>query len=202
MKVSIRVSTLKAAVCCAAEKDFRTCLNSVHFDFVHGEVPRLRVVSTDGTVLFAASEPLEYLEGAQTADFSLTLPVSAIKTAVKTKSSEITLEALPDGRYLVGDTITSTIDGKFPDYLRVIPKHNAKLSEAPLQFDVDLLACAQNALRHYHDDKKGVYRLSHLENIAVLHSGSSSVVVVIMPLRVESAFSGHNSNTYQGFYLS
>ena len=158
MKTTIQVSTLKAAIQAAAEKDIgRPCLVGVHFHFLHSPEPdpRLHIVATDGAMLFAAREQLEYLEGAQTADFSFTLPLAAVKTAVKTKASTITLESLPDGRYLLGDTITAPLDGKFPDYLRVIPKSDAKPSDKPLQFDIDLLARAQAALRSYYGTKNG-----------------------------------------------
>ena len=99
MKTTIQVSTLKAAIQAAAEKDIgRPHLVGVHFHFLHSPKPgpRLHIVATDGAMLFAAREQLEYLEGAQTADFSFTLPLAAVKTAVKTKASTITLESLPD----------------------------------------------------------------------------------------------------------
>ena len=200
MKTTIQVSTLKAAICAASEKDLRSYLIGVHFHFLHSPErgPRLHIVATDGAMLFAAREQLEYLEGAQTADFSFTLPLAAVKTAVKTKASIITLESLPDGRYLLGDTITAPLDGKFPDYLRVIPKSDAKPSDKPLQFDADLLARAQAALRCYYGTKNGFYRLSHLDGIATMHAGANNAVVVIMPLR-DSAYAGHNSDNYQGF---
>ncbi len=203
MKTQIKTAALRAAINCVADKkDLRTYQRDILLDFRHGAVNRLRIVSTDGAILFAGQHALEYAEDEQTADFKLLLPIDAVKLALKGagKREFITLESLPDGRYALGDTLFNTAPAnQFPSYERVIPDHNAKLADAPLQFDADLLKRGQDALRAFYDNKEAFY-LTHLDSLgSVMHAGSSEALIVIMPLR-DSAFSHCNSDKYQGFY--
>ena len=203
MKTTIKTTALRAATLCATDKkDHRTYLRDILLDFRHGVVNRVRIVATDGAILFAGQHALEYSEDAQTADFKLLLPIDAVKLALKGagKNAYITLESLPDGRYALGDTLFSTLSaGTFPSYERVIPDQNAKVSDVPLQFDADLMKRGQDALRAFYDNKEKFY-LTHLDDLgSVMHAGSSEAVVVIMPLR-DSAFAWCNSDKYQGFY--
>lgn len=130
------------------------------------------------------------------------MPIDAVKLALKGagKREFITLESLPDGRYALGDTLFSTLSaGTFPSYERVIPDHNARVSDVPLQFNADLMKRSQDALRTFYGNNKMFY-LTHLDNLgSVMHAGSSEVLVVIMPLN-DSAFEWCNSDKYQGFY--
>lgn len=197
MKTTIKTSTLKAATHCMAKKDIRYYLCGVLLAFKHGAVNRLEVVSTDGHCMSAFSEPLEYTDNPQTADFEFIIPDSAVKLALKGagKRHELTIESLPDGRYALGDTIFVPIDGKFPDYRRVIPINDVKPSETPLQFDAELLLKGQTALRDYLGGNRYTATMAHLLNVGVMHNGTNQAVVVIMPIRP-------NGLEYQGFFTN
>ena len=61
MKISIPLNVIKAASYCVANnKDLRHYLRHVYFDFKHGEVNRLRLISTDGVILSAFQVDLVY----------------------------------------------------------------------------------------------------------------------------------------------
>ena len=196
MKTTVKVSTLKASIHCLPSKtDGRHYLHGVNFAFKHGVVSRLEISTTDGVCLSSFSENLDYLENPQTADFAFVIPINAIKLALKGvgKKSVLILESLSDGRYLLGDTIFSPIDGVFPDYRRVIPRNNTPKSDAPLQFDPCLLVKAHDALSDYYGNIKANFTLDHLHSVGVMHFGKNDAVIVIMPFR-------ENDYSYQGLY--
>jgi DNA polymerase III sliding clamp (beta) subunit (PCNA family) len=177
-----------------AKKDTRYYLCGVLFSFKHGEVPRIEVVSTDGAIMSAFSDKLEYFDNPQTSDFEFIIPDSAISLAIKGagKRTFLTIESLPDGRYALGDSIFSPIDGKFPDYRRVIPKTDKPQSEKPLQFDAELLLKAQKAMQDYWTTKK-LFTVEHKDDVAVMHNGTNQALLIVTPIR-------DNAYSYQGFY--
>jgi DNA polymerase-3 subunit beta len=188
MKTEISVNYLTAALVIAPKSDIRYYLNGVNMAFKHGEESSvLEVVSTDGHMLFKAVQTLKYSEDTQTADFSMIIPRDVVDTAVRTakrvKRSTITLEALPDGRYMLGETVFATIDGKYPDYERIVPK---SCSGELAQFNLQYLAQADTALRVAYENKSIHVHLSHNgKECAVVHTGLRNAFVVVMPLRSE-----------------
>lgn len=205
MKTQIRISTLRAAIHCAATKDVRHLINGVYLEFVHGEVPHINVVSTTGAILSAFREPLEYMDDAQTADWSIIVPLDAIKTAIKGVGKHLkhlTIESLPDGRYVLGDTIFSAIDGIYPTYRRVIPAHDAPRCTAdniPV-CDPDLMVKGKAALADFYGWKKdGNAQIFYGDRIVTMHAGASGAVIVVMPLSMGNVTYSHNSDSYQGF---
>lgn len=199
MKTSVRVSTLKAALIAAPKKDIRCYMVGVHLDFKHGAVNRINVVSTNGHVLSAFSEPLEYSDNPQTADFSITVPRSAVDLAIKGagKRHALELSSLDDGRYQLGDVIFSPVDGRFTDYARVIPAPGS--TSETLNFNPDYLAIGQDALALFYGDTKTVFPVEHVgsagttSGIGVVHYGRNDAVFVVMPIR-------DNELPYQGFF--
>ena len=202
MKISIPLNVIKAASYCVANnKDIRHYLRHVCFDFKHGEVNHLRLISTDGAILSAFQVDLVYEDDSQSADFQLIVPIDVIKNAIKTKRNNIVFESLPDGRYMLADNVFSPVDGKYPDYMRVIPSITDKPADKPLQFDPDLLVKGKDALNAFRNYSNPVnFRLDHLPTLgSVMHDGASDAVIVVMPLR-DSAFAHMNSDNYQGFF--
>lgn len=200
MKIAIKTNVLKASVfCVAGKKETREVMQHIYLDFRHGAVNRLRVVSVHGHYLSAFKQDLEYLEDDQTADFQLIVPIDVVKSAAKSKAQEVILESMPDGRYMLGDVVFAPIQGTFPDYDRVIPSHNLPMAKEPHQFNWECLAIGQDAMRAFYGDNKRNFRLTHLEDVGAMHTGSSDAVFVVMPLR-KSAFAEDNSENYQGFF--
>lgn len=200
MKLCIPTSTIKASIHAAAQKDIRYYLNGVLLEFVHneGQPLLLRLVSTDGTMLSAFNVPLKYEEGAQSANFEFIVPIDVMKAAAKAKTQVVLLESMPDGRYSLGGALFSPVDGKFPDWRRVVPL-NANLMQTTelAQFDPELLLRGQKALFDFYAlSKKG--RLSEIvldhngPGAGVMHCGKNDAVIVIMPYR-------RDLPTYSGF---
>ena len=124
MKLSIRKSDLQAALTCAASKDTRYYLIGVNLEFIpNDDGGILTFVGTDGHMMFAGTAPAVFDDGEQTAPFNIIIPSDAIKSACKNSGSLpcVTLAAMDDGRYILGDTVFTAIDGKYPDYRRIIP---------------------------------------------------------------------------------
>lgn len=198
MRLSIKKSTLKASIFAAPKKaDTRYYLNGVCLSFKHGAVNRLEVSSTDGHMLSVFSDPLEYQDNPQTADFEMIVPLETIKAAAKSKYDTVSLESMSDGRYALGGVIFSPIDGKFPDYRRVIP---SSVSGEACQCNPALLQRGFDAMQAYYDysDKALFQNVVHDmngEGSSVIHAGQNNAVVVVMPLRKADL-------TFQGLYTS
>lgn len=197
MKTTIEMRALDAALHCAAVKDVRYYLNGVLLDFKHeANLDHINVVGTDGTILCAYRLPLDYLEGEQVADFQLIIPIDSVKAAIKTKAKFLELSSLDDGRYMLGDIVFTPIDEKFPDYSRVIPRHDQVVSipDYRVIFNPDLLVRCTKSLRAWYSDKNLVPNVHYSTTYgsAVMHCGESSAVCVVMPTRVAEI-------SYQGF---
>lgn len=190
MKTSLSLASLSAALLIAPKTDIRPYLVSVHVAFHHGsDSNTMDIVSTNGHLLFKAVDTLDYEEDAQSADFALTIPRSTVEAACKnaksSKRKTITLEALPDGRYMLGDVVFGAITDKFPDYERIIP---SACSGQVAQFNYDYLALASNALKAAYDSKRIHIHLSHNGPCAaVMHTSMSNALVLVMPLRSDVA---------------
>jgi DNA polymerase-3 subunit beta len=125
--VNIRISYLKAALITAAKKDIRYYLNGVLVDIL----PRaVRIVSTDGhrcTVFHSAIHD----DDADQEPAQIIIPRDIVK-GIKGATGRIVLTALTYDAAnplapctLVGiaggDRIFTPVDGKFPDYTRIMP---------------------------------------------------------------------------------
>lgn len=138
--VTILRSQLKAAAYCAATKDVRYCLCGVHIEFTTSDT--LRVVGTDGNVLFAGRVDTEHTAAVGT---SLTMPIDVVKRAAK-GSGAIELRQMDAATWCLGSEIFKPIDGIFPDWRRVI-RH--KGNGQPAQIDMNLGARVQAAFKEW-----------------------------------------------------
>ena len=195
MQTTIRTSTLKAALHCAAVRDARYYLNGALFEFKHGDAPHINIVSTDGRRLSAFREPLEYIAEAQTADYGFIIPLDVLKQAARAKTHSVVLESTPDGRYMLNNVVFAPIDGKFPDYRRVIP---TTFTGETAQYQPEYLVDAKNALRDFYQIKSKGWLGTKLEqsgnNAGAVHCDKADAVIVIMPLRPDKEI-----GNYQGF---
>ena len=197
MKTYIKTRTLKASIYCAAVKDVRYYLQGVHLHFRHEGITRVEVVSTDGNIMSAFIDTMEYIEDAQTADWSIIIPIDVVKKVSKVKKAVVILESLPDGRYMLDDTVFAPVDGRYPDYRRVIPNAIDAAKPNPdtdrVQIDPDLMVRCADALLTYTGatKRKLSFQIDHFERASVMHCGENNAVCVVMPYR-------HNGLTYQG----
>jgi len=195
MQTTIRTSTLKAAIYCAAVRNVRFYLNGALFEFKHGDAPHINIVSTDEHRLSAFREPLEYFAEAQTADCSFIVPLDVLKQAAKAKTPSVVLESTPGGRYMLNNVVFAPIDEEFLDYRCVIP---STLSGEAAQYQPEYLLDAKNALRDFYQIKSkdwlGVKLEQNGDSAGVIHCGKADAVVVIAPLRPDKGI-----GNYQGF---
>ena len=174
--VNIPARAFAAALKCAAKNDVRYYLNGVYLDF-----PKGRIVATNGHIMFVGQietatlppviVPRELVEGALR---------SLTKRARETFDIAISID---------GDAITLTtagnsfsgnrIDGRFPEYERVVP---LKVSGELAQFDADLVATCADALRMYTQEPSPAWEIQHNGDSASLMTGRGCLCVV-MPCR-------------------
>lgn len=192
MKISIQASAIRAATICAAKKDIRYYLQGVYINVAHRDYAT--VCGTDGHVLFAGRATIENMAG-DLLPFNMIVPLDVAKKIDK-KAHAVILESLPDGTYLLDGTRFAPLDGRFPDYSRVIPKLDQiqAAPAAPGHFDYALIVRGNDALNAYYGGKAKVYPLEQRGNdSAVMHNGENVAVVVVMPMRINDV------NGYQGF---
>ena len=177
--ITIPINLIKAAIPCAATKEVRRVLNGALFEWTAiGQT--LRVVSTDGSIMscFAVHIPT-----CAAPDMSVIIPIETLKAAAKVKAPALELEegaAGAAGR--LGGLLFTPIDGRFPEYRRVIP---TALSGEAGSYDAALLVRAADALRAYYGAKNGAYTFTQngAKDSAVMHNGTNDALVVVMPWR-------------------
>jgi hypothetical protein len=192
MKISIQTSAIRAATICAAKKDIRYYLQGVYINVAHRDYAT--VCGTDGHVLFAGRAAIENM-ASDLLPFNMIVPLDIVKKIDK-KAHAVILESLPDGTYLLDGTRFTPLDGRFPDYSRVIPLIGQIQPESakPGHFDYALIVRGNDALNAYYGGKTKVYPLEQRGNdSAVMHNGENVAVVVVMPMRINDV------NGYQGY---
>jgi DNA polymerase-3 subunit beta len=186
MFVTLSRKALKAASICAAKKDIRYYLNGVNIQFVSGPDSWHAVYAgTDGYILLVGKHVIMEgnLNGLPPAE--LIIPLDVVKTAVKGKGHDgIVLKYQDEGRYTLGDINFTPIDGKFPDFHRVIPN---TLSGETGQFNADLLSQGTEALRAWFDNSKLMVGLRHNGRSAGIMGNWEEVTVAVMPMHCEMA---------------
>ena len=182
MQVTLSRKALKAAAVCSARKDIRYYLNGVNVSFMPDNDKWWAVyAATEGHILFTGKAPCNKDEGLPPE--SLIIPFDVVKNACK--GSNRTLDGIflvtrDNGQYQLGDVVFTPIDGKFPDYTRVIPQ---TLSGVVAQFNPYLLAQGQNALQTWQDNSRLTCGIQHNGDSAGVMGDLSDAVVVVMPMR-------------------
>lgn len=109
---------IKAIILAAAKKDIRYCLNGVLINTQH-------IVATDGARMHAFKHGQQWEHG------EVIIPTDKVELALKMKTKQIDIEK---------DNINGipfvTIDGKFPDYSRVIPQ-NPKTTNGEIMANIN-----------------------------------------------------------------
>ena len=181
--ITLKIKDIKAVSHAMANKDMRYYLNAMQIE--HNGI-ETRIAATDGHRMHLVrvehdsalvSEPVKYI-----------IPRDFILQLIKTKFSkndikQVTLTfsdmkvaaALPNG----DEIISKLIDGKFPDYNRVIP---SRLSEEYAYLKPEYQIDAVNGLIDYSENKTLTIKIKHNgEGTAVLAYGN--YLALIMPVR-------------------
>ena len=182
MIYTIATNDLKAVSLAMAEKDIRYYLNGVLFELDNAEGYRL--VGTDGHRLHIVCK-----RKAQAAD-SVIMPRDTVVHIIKQKTQAFELEIIPGATRQIkirtgGGFITvPEVQGKYPDYKRVMPTkvHQTEAAYFMPEYLADL-AKAQKILGTA--QQKG-YIAQQGTNAGVYVDNATSFYAVIMPLRCDA----------------
>jgi len=193
MKISLKTSVLRAALLCAAKKDIRYYLQGICISFNHPEIAM--VCGTNGHILFAGQCPIDVIEAPEAYGFEIIVPGDVIKGLDKKAAVVMleTIDAMPKGHYVLGNTRFQAIDAKFPDISRVIPSRDAFAEQKASYFKPEYLCTANEALAMFYGNKKDkCYSLAQRGDASgVVHNGRNDALVVVMPMR-------NDADNYQG----
>lgn len=188
-------NVIKAAIPCAATKDIRYYLKGALVAYTRAD-KTLRVVSTDGAVMSCFG--ITHEDCPDDDDFSVIVPLDTLKNAAKAKGVAGLDLVSRDGRHSLGDFIFKPLEGKYPDYRRLIPEAGC-VSGTVAQFDLRYISRAHDALAAYYAPRKVVaFKLEHRGRAAaVMHLGESCAIVLIMPVNMPAA--AEDWSPYRGF---
>lgn len=179
MKILIPINAFKAAIHCVANKhDVRYYLQGVHIE-VFGT--QANVVATDGHCMLACKVAVENSESS----VDLIIPTDTVKAALKAHSIKsypfLSLDQLADGRYSLDDQLFTPIDGKFPDWKRIIPK--AVSGEAG-SYDPEIVLRVSKAVCAFYDCKHARLIQDGRLSAAVVCGNDDTCIGILMPWRV------------------
>jgi DNA polymerase III sliding clamp (beta) subunit (PCNA family) len=200
MKISLKTSVLRAALMCAAKKDIRYYLQGVCVSINHPEVAM--VYGTNGHILFAGQCPIDVIEAPEALGFDIIIPSDVIK-AMDKKANVIlleTIDSMPKGYYVLGNSRFQAIEARFPDVSRVVPSRDAFPEQKISYFKPEYLQTANEALAMYYGDKKDkCYPLTQRgDSSGVVHAERNDALVVVMPMRNDPGiYQGLNSDFMQ-----
>jgi len=188
MKITIDHSVIKSLLICAAKQDVRYYLKGVCVDArANGDVV---LVTTDGHRLLAYPVATDAIEALTVGQYII--PREALEAVKPCKAGRrvlpITIEidtakGLENNITGATSVVTSLIDGKFPDWRRVLPK---TVSGEPAQYQAEYLG-----------DFGRIAELLGTKYPHIHHNGSSAAIVgnlgaalgVLMPMRSDAEFS-------------
>lgn len=193
MEINIKVKDIKAVSLAMAVKDVRYYLNGV---FVESNGRETRIVATDGHRLHAISVVRKDQEPQKTVEFIM--PSDLVKTITKAKTKnndEVTLFYCDDGFVTVTlpdqSTIKSkTVEGKFPDYRRIIPTEYSEPSFNNMinpEYALDAYKALHIWFNHTSKDPMALQFCNTGENTAntltLENDGYGTFLAIVMPIR-------------------
>jgi DNA polymerase-3 subunit beta len=191
--LTVSLATLRAARTHAAEKDVRYYLQGVYLDTAAG-----KVVATDGHRLFAANA-----RGVKSNYPAVIIPNETIDAALKQFTGEyargkslgaVDVTVTVDESHLAIGTPTGSVtgkalDGRFPEWRRVVPTPDAVGEHVPAVLNTQYLADACEALsiaRNVSKKAAGQHAIRiHMrgEFPTVVTDNTIGVLALVMPMR-------------------
>ena len=178
IQFTVTTEKLKSALNCAPKNDARFYLNGVH---IEATPEHCYIVSTDGSCMYLCHDLGAVLPSEPV---SLILPRDKVEMIVKIKVKHTTLTIHDDGSIEACGMRFKPVDGRFPDWRRVIPRpESVDVDGRAAQFSPDILSrCAKAlggtpVLRYDKQD----------DSCPAVMTGNlpKTEVCVIMPLRVK-----------------
>jgi DNA polymerase-3 subunit beta len=179
--LTLKSHQLKAALNCAATKDVRYYLNGIALQCIDEQI---YILASDGHMLFAGKPDAMWTGEVQRGPWTIIIDSATVKAACKTGTKEVTLSALPNGKYSLGATIFSPVDGRFPDRQKIVP---SKTDGAIAQFDPRLLVNCAKALGDWQQSKGPVrpYVAHNGNSAAIVTTSDKTAFCIVMPCRIE-----------------
>jgi DNA polymerase-3 subunit beta len=174
MEVLLNARHLKAALCCAASQDVRYYLNGVLAEVMEDEI---RLASTDGHVALVCRTM--NLVDKNPAMGEVIVPIDAIKRALVGKAAEVLLRVV-EGKWSLGPIAFTPVEGKFPDYRRIIPSGHSNEAAQFATSKIDQFAKVGRALGRRDNP---IIRHNGEAAAQVQFYGEHDVVGVLMPIR-------------------
>ena len=148
MKVTLQTSVLAGALEASAKNlagaGYRPTLVGVLVDCINTE--DIVIASTDGSILLAHSFKANEDDIMPPEPVQLIIPRATVELAIKAKRAYVVLEEdTREGstKFFLGDFLFEPLEGKFPDYNRVIPS-TVNLENA--HYDIEVLKRAHSAV--------------------------------------------------------
>jgi DNA polymerase-3 subunit beta len=185
--IEVQTSVLKAALTHAAKDDVRYYLEGVFFDMTSGHV-----VATDGHRMFVARLAADtWRPGA-----SFIVPAAIIKVAVSSAGRKqdmirVAATVTDSGGSVMLDKIGGElIDGRFPDWRRVVPAHTdgtiGHFNPDYLSAAFDAIATATMATVRKGSAPPALLHYNGTMPAVVTSLDGASVFCIVMPTRAES----------------
>ena len=187
-QITVSPAHLKAALQAAAKQDIRYYLNGI---LVQATPTETRVVATDGHMLIALRQAAQ---NSVTGQVDIIIPREVLDRLKPSKKELATAQytlTVPDSGPCALQAASSTeyfspVDGKYPDYVRVIPE---KVSGQAGNYNPALLSRAQAAA----DIVAGKSAVTHLAqngatDAALFTCAVPGFVAVVMPVRPPKDF--------------
>lgn len=175
MQITLSIKDIKAVSHAMANNDIRYYLNSICIE--HNGI-QTRIIATDGHRLHIVR--VTHPEGEHCNPAQYLLPDTLVKTIIKCKAPKHDKRKEAVFTFADGtESIAKLIDGRFPDYSRVIPQSvSGEYSCINQSFVTDAL----QGYRDYMESKNCYMALKHGgDSCAVLVAGD--YLAVVMPMR-------------------
>lgn len=178
MKITLNAKHLKAAAIFAAGHDVRYYLRGVLAEVRPSET---RLVATDGICAAVLRDTV--LVGEQPNMPDVIIPSETVKLALLTKSQVLALALSDEGKWSLAGISFVPVDGKFPDYRRIIP---SQASGEAGYFDTEILGRFLKAAKALGTRRQPILRQNGTGGGAQVQIPGhfDEFVGVIMPMRM------------------
>ena len=185
MKATLLIKNLKAISRFCADGDIRYYLNGVKVESAPSET---RLIATDGHILGCQRQTIGADENEERGDFII--PLDTVKTILRWKAPSKVYQDIPvifttesptqiRAQWHDNIVVFSPVEGKFPDYHRVIP---SQLDQGQHLYSPDLIAKLASACNDINGKSK-VMSYSFGFNGAGLALINDNFIVVIMEIK-------------------
>ena len=175
--ITVKTQSIKAACGMAARDATRYCLVGVQI--LVRDDGDVHVRASDGSLAFDDLMP----EKSAFAPADFIIPLDVARQMAKSKAPTVEITIGSDGRFECAGQIFKPLDGKFPDCDRVMPTRDSQFDAAVNQYDAELLARCQTAMRIATGLSKAFFKMQN-SPCGLMHREKDTYPrCAVMPLR-------------------